>query len=118
MNEEHSTSEPPKSSSEKEDNSENESSHSKRMSKLEQRLEALENWGSLQNVGIVWPYPTEWDTAPYLPKFKALTLQTFNDKESLNQHIYYFKSQTRNVVSNDAIIARLFIGTLKRISFE
>ena len=37
-NDEHS--EPPKSSSEEEDNSENGSTHSKRMSKLEQRLEA------------------------------------------------------------------------------
>jgi len=36
----------------------------------------------------------------------------------LNQHIYYFKSQRGNVVSNDAILARLFIGTLKRIDFE
>ena len=34
---------PPKSSSEEEDNSENRSSHSNRMSKLEQRLEALAN---------------------------------------------------------------------------
>ena len=50
---------------------------------------------------------------PYPPKFKALTLQAFDGKGSLNQHIYYFKSQTGNVVDNDAILARLFIGTLK-----
>ena len=37
------TLEPPKFSSEDEDNSENRSSHSKRISKLEQYLEALEN---------------------------------------------------------------------------
>ena len=36
----------------------------------------------------------------------------------VNQHIYYFRSQTGNVVSNDAIMARLFIGTLKGIAFE
>jgi len=36
----------------------------------------------------------------------------------LNQHIYYFKSQTGNVVSNDAIMARLFVGTLKGVAFE
>ena len=41
--EEHSNSKPPKSSFEKEDNSENGSSHSKRMTKLEQRFEALAN---------------------------------------------------------------------------
>ena len=38
----HSKSKPPKSSSEDEDNSENGSSHSKRIRKLEQRLEALQ----------------------------------------------------------------------------
>jgi len=52
-NEEHSESKPPKSSFEEQDNSENESSHSKRMSKLEQRLEALANRDGLQEVGIV-----------------------------------------------------------------
>jgi len=36
----------------------------------------------------------------------------------LNQHIYYFKSQNRNVVSNDVILEYLFIGTLKGIAFE
>jgi len=50
--------------------------------------------------------------------FKALTLQAFDGKGSPNQHRYYFKSQTGNVVSNDAILARLFIGTLKGIAFE
>ncbi|ONK61137.1 uncharacterized protein A4U43_C08F26620 [Asparagus officinalis] len=33
-------------------------------------------------------------------------------------HIYYFKSQTRDVVANDAILTRLFIGTLKGVAFE
>ena len=36
----------------------------------------------------------------------------------MNQHIYYFKSQTRNVVDNDAILAHLFISTLKGLAFE
>ena len=88
------------------------------MSKLEQRLETLANWDGLQDMGIIRPYPVEWDTTPYLPKFKALTLHTFDDKRSSNQHIYYFKSQTGNVVSNDAIMARLFISTLKGVAFE
>ena len=42
-NDDHFDSEPPKSSLKEEDNSENESTHFKRMSKLEQRLEALAN---------------------------------------------------------------------------
>ena len=52
------------------------------------------------------------------PKFKAPTLHTFNGKRSPNQHIYYFKFQTGNVVSNNAIMTRLFIGTFKEVAFE
>jgi len=44
------------------------------MSKLEQCLEALANRKSLQEVGVVWPCPAEWDLVLYPPKFKALTL--------------------------------------------
>jgi len=61
---------------------------------LEKRLEAIANQSSLQEVGIVRPYLVEWDTVPYPPKFKTPTLQAFNGKGLLNQHIYYFKSQT------------------------
>ena len=83
-NEEQSNSEPPKSSFEEEDNLENGSSHSKRISKLEQRLKAPTNRGDLQDVGIVRPYPAKWDTAPYPPKFKAPALHTFDSKGSPN----------------------------------
>ena len=88
------------------------------MNKLEKRLEAHTNQKGLQEAGVVQPYPAEWDLVPYPSKFKALTLQAFDSKESPNQHIYYFKSQTGNVVANDAILARLFIGTLKGLAFE
>ena len=88
------------------------------MSNLEKRFEALAHRGDLQDVGVVWPYPEKWDTTLYPPRFKAPTLHTFDGKGSPNQHIYYFKSQTQNVVSNDAIMGRLFIGTLKGIAFE
>jgi len=59
--------------------------------------------------------PGHWDSAPYPPRFEAPNLHAFEGKGSPNQHIYYF---TRNVVSNDAIMARLFIGTLKGVAFE
>ena len=72
--EKQSNSESSKSSSEEGGNPENGGTHSKRMNKLEQRLEALTNWKGLQEVGIVRPYPAEWDLVPYPPKFKALTL--------------------------------------------
>jgi len=114
--EEYSNSKSSKPPSEEEGNSEIESAHSKRMNKLEQHLEALANRKGLQE-GVVRPYPAEWDLISYSPKFKAPTLQAFDGKGLPNQHIYYFKSQTRNVVSNDAILARLFIGTLKRDCF-
>jgi len=54
----------------------------------------------------------------YFSRFKAPTLYTFDSIESPNQHIYYFKSQTGNVVPNDNIMARLFISTLKGVAFE
>ena len=88
------------------------------MSKLEQHFEALASRKGLQEAGEVRPYPTEWDLVSYPPKFKALTLQAFDGKGSPNQHIYYFKSQIGNVVTNDTILVCLFIGTLKGIAFE
>ena len=111
--EEQSNSESSKPPSEEGGDSENESTYSKRMNKLEHCLEVLANRKGLQEEGVVRPYPAEWDLVLYPPKFKAPTLQAFDSKGSLNQHIYYFKSQTGNVVANDAILARLFIGTLK-----
>jgi len=104
--EKQSNSESSKSSSEEGGNPENGGTHSKRMNKLEQRLEALTNRKGLKEAGVVQPYPAEWDLVPYPSKFKAPTLQAFDSKESPNQHIYYFKSQTGNVVVNDAILAR------------
>jgi len=45
-------------------------------------------------------------------------LHTYDGKGSPNQHIYYFRSQIGNVIDNDTIMARLFIGTLKGIAFD
>ena len=64
------------------------------------------------------PYPLEWDSVSYPPKFKPPTLHTYDGKSSPNQHIYYFLYQTGNVIDNDAIMARLFIGTLKGVAFD
>ena len=87
------------------------------MNELEKFLEAISNRSNLQEVRVVRPYPVEWNSAPYSPRFKAPNLHVFDGKGSLNQHIYYFKFQIGNVVSNDAIMARLFIGTLKGVTF-
>ena len=88
------------------------------MNQFEQCLEALTNQKGLQEAGVVRPYPAEWDLVPYPPKFKAPTLQAFDGKGPPNQHIYYFKSQTGNVVDNDAILACLFVSTLKGLAFK
>ena len=64
------------------------------------------------------PYLLEWDTAPYSPKLKPPTLRTYDGKISSNQHIYYFWSQTYNVIDNDAIMGRLFIYTLKGVTLD
>ena len=71
----HSNYELSKPLSEEEGNSENTSTHSKRMSKLEQRLEAIASQKGLQEAEVVRAYPAEWNLVPYPPKFKALTLQ-------------------------------------------
>jgi len=69
-------------------------------------------------MGMIRPYPLEWDSVPCRPKFKPPTLHTYDGKGSPNQHIYYFWSQTGNVIDNDAIMASLFIGTLKGVAFN
>jgi len=99
------------SSFEEPENSED--NHAKKINELEKRLNAISNRSNLQKVRVVRPYPIEWDSAPYPPRFKALNLHAFDNKGSPNQHIYYFKSQTGDVVSNDVIMACLFIGILK-----
>jgi len=69
-----SNSESSKSSSKEEGHPENGGIHSKRMSQLKQRMEALTNRKGLQEAGVVRLYPTEWDLVPYPPKFKVPTL--------------------------------------------
>ena len=64
------------------------------------------------------PYPLEWDSVPYLPRFKPFMLHSYDGKSSPNQHVYYFESQTDNVIGNDAIMTWLFIGTLKGTTFD
>ena len=106
---EQSTSKSSKSSSKGGGNPDHGRIHSKRMSQLEQRLEALTNRkGSKKQEWSSHIRPN--GTLFHTPKFKAPTLQAFDGKGSPNQHIYYFKSQTGNVVDNDAILVRLFIG--------
>src|SRR3954470_20094322 len=60
----------------------------------------------------------EWDAVKYPSTFKVPTLNTFDDKRSVQQHIYYFQSQTGSLMGNDPMRTRLFISTLKGVAFE
>lgn len=60
----------------------------------------------------------EWASVSYSCKFKPLTLHQFNGNGSPSQHIYYFRSQTENIVTNDALLTRHFIASLKDLAFD
>jgi len=85
---------------------------------IQAQIASLAQRDELKKVGAVRPYPLEWNSVPYPSKFKPQMLHTYDGKSSPNQHIYYFRSQTGNVIDNDSIMARLFIGTLKGVAFD
>jgi len=85
---------------------------------IQAQIASLAQRDELKKVGMTRPYPLEWDSVPYPPKFKPSTLHMYNSKSSPNQHIYYLRSQTGNVIDNDAIMARLFISILKGVAFD
>jgi len=74
-------------------------------------------------VGEVVPLQAE---AWLLQIEKILDVMNCTDKQRVslrlgplhNQHIYYFWSQTGNVIDNNAIMVRLFIGILKGVAFD
>ena len=80
---------------------------------IQAQIASLAQQDELKKVGMTRPSPLEWESVTYPSKFKPPTLHTYDDKSSPNQHIYYFQSQTDNIIDNDAIIVRLFICTLK-----
>ena len=84
---------------------------------IQAQIASLAQSDELKKVGMMRLYPLGWDSVPYPPKFKLPMLHTYDGKSSVNQHIYYFQSQTGNMIDNDAVMARLFIGTLKGGSF-
>jgi len=44
------------------------------MIEFKKHLEVIANRNNLQEVGVVRPYPAEWNVIPYPPKFKTVTL--------------------------------------------
>jgi len=85
---------------------------------IQAQIASLSQRDEQKKVGMIRPYLLEWDSVPYPLKFKPLTLHMYNGKSSSNQHIYYFQCQIGNVIDNDAIMARLFISTLKGVAFD
>src|SRR5436853_1299792 len=89
-----------------------------RMKRLEEQVAALKTTHVRQEAGATRPYPVEWDAVKYPSKFKVPKLNPFYGKGSAQQHIYYFQSQTGNLVGNDPVRTRLFVSTLKGPAFE
>ena len=85
---------------------------------IQAQIASLAQRDELKKVGMTHPYPLEWDSVACPPKFKPFMLHMYNGKSSPNQHIYYFRSLTGNMINNNAIMARLFIGTLKGVAFN
>ena len=85
---------------------------------IQAQLASLSQRDGLRKAGMTRPYPPEWDSVPYPPRFKLPTLHSYDDRSSPNHHVYYFQSQTGNIIGNDAIMTWLFIGTLKGIAFD
>ena len=70
---------------------------------IQAQITSLTQRDELKKVGAVRPYLLEWDSVPYSPKFKPPTLNTYDGKSSPKKHIYYFRSQTGNVIDNDTV---------------
>ena len=85
---------------------------------IQTQIASLAQRDKLKKIRMTRLYLSEWDSLPYPPKFKPSTLHTYDDKSLPNQNIYYFRSQTGNMIDNDAIMARLFIVTLKEAAFD
>ena len=47
---------------------------------IQAQITSLAQRDELKKVGTVRPYPLEWDSVPYPPKFKPPTLHTYDGK--------------------------------------
>jgi len=68
---------------------------------IQVQIASLARRDELKKVGMTRPYPLEWDSVSYPLRFKPPTLHTYDGKSSPSQHMYYFRSQTGNVIDND-----------------
>ena len=57
---------------------------------IQAQIASLTERDELKKLGMTHPYPPEWDSVLYRPKFKPPTLHTYDGKSSPNQHMYSF----------------------------
>lgn len=70
----------------------------------------------LKEARVSRPYPLEWESAPP-EKYKPLRLESYDEKRSPSQHLYYFLSQAGHLVENDPIKTKVFVSTLRGAAF-
>jgi len=75
-NEEHNDDEQPKTEKSKE----NSSIDAEVLKGIQAQIASLAQRDELKKVGTTRPYPLEWDSVPYSPKFKPPTLHTYDGK--------------------------------------
>src|SRR5438270_2487401 len=88
------------------------------MGKLERWAATASGRLEIQGSEITRPYPPECDAEPYPKGFKVPTLHSFDGTKLASQHVYHFKSLTGSVSNSEAVMTRLFIGTLQGVAFE
>ena len=47
---------------------------------IQDQIASLTQRDELKKMGMTHPYPMEWDSVPYPPKFKPATLHTYDGK--------------------------------------
>lgn len=75
---------------------------------LQAQITFLAQRDGVRQARMIRPYPLEWDSVAYPPKYKPLSLHSYDGKGSPIQHMYYFRSQVGNMVGNDPIMTRLY----------
>lgn len=62
--------------------------------------------------------PFKWNLIPFLETYRVLNIDMYHEKGSPNQCICHFHLLIGNAMSNDALMSRLFVGSLKGTAFD
>ena len=88
------------------------------MKDLEKKINALMSAQEVKKTSIPCPYPREWDSIPYPPKFNLINFTPFDGRGSPTQHLIYFKSHLGIISGNEPLMVRSFVGTLRAAAFD